>query len=330
MKAHIITQFGDPSVFKIANISKPELKPGHVILQVKATSVNQIDCKIRSGAVPDIAPNFPAVLHGDVAGIVVAVSSDVLHFKIGDEVYACGGGVKGTSGALAELMLVDAHLIAKKPKKISMSEAAALPLVSITAWEGLFLKARLQAGQTILIHGGVGGVGHIAVQLARAVKAKVFATVTSKEDFSLAKKFGALDVINAKDETVDSYVQRLTHGKGFDIIFDTVGGTNLDRSFAAAAIDGTVVTTAARSTHDLTPLHNKGLNLDVVFMLNPLLKNLNRAKQGFILKDLAALVDEGAVRPWVDSHSFVFDQISEAHALLESGQARGKVVLNNQ
>ncbi len=327
MKAHIIKEFGDPRVFKSADILKPTIKSGHVLIRVQATSVNQIDCKIRSGAVPAIAPDFPAVLHGDVAGTIDAIASDILHLKVGDEVYACGGGVKGTGGALAEYMLVDAKLVAKKPKKLSMQESAALPLVSITAWDALFIKAQLRSQQTILIHGGVGGVGHIALQLARFAKAKVYATVMSNDDVKLAKKFGATEVINAKDEPVESYVKRLTDGAGFNVVFDTVGGPNLDRSFAAAAIDGCVVTTAARSTHDLTPMHNKGLSLHVVFMLNPLLKNINRGAHGIILKDLAGLVDDGDVRPLIDPHTFVFDQISEAHALLESGKARGKVVL---
>lgn len=327
MKAYIIKEFGDPAVFQETDIEKPTLRAGHVLLRVHATSVNHIDCKIRQGLLPAIAPNFPAVLQGDVSGIIDAVAEDVLYFKPGDEVYACGGGVKGTGGALAEWMLVDAQLVAKKPKKISFAEAAALPLISVTAWDALFIKARLKAKQTILIHGGVGGVGHIAVQLARWAKAHVSASVLYDREFSLAKKFGAYEVINANNETVESYVERLTQGRGFDVVLDTVGGPNLDRAFAAAAVDGAVVTTAARSTHDLTPLHNKGLSLHVVFMLNPLLKNIHRATHGFILKEVAALVDDGVVRPLIDPHTFTFEQVSDAHRLFESGQARGKVII---
>ena len=328
MKAQLIKKFGDPTVFELSEISKPDLKPGSVLIKVYATSVNQIDCKIRSGAVDAIAPDFPAILHGDVAGMIEAVSPEVTNFKVGDEVYGCVGGLKGSGGALAEFILADAKLISKKPKSLSMLEAAALPLVSITAWEALFEKAKLTNKNNILIHGGVGGVGHIAVQLAKWCGAKVYTTVLKQEDFSLAKSLGADEVINAKEENVEKYVTRLTGDRGFDIVFDTVGGQNLDKSFIAAGINGSVVTTAARSTHDLTPMHNKALSLSSVFMLLPILKNHGRETHGKILSEIAKIVDSGQLKPMIDSHKFTLETISEAHALLESGKAQGKVVLS--
>lgn len=328
MKAQFIKSFGDPTVFELTEIAKPVLKPGHVLIKVHATSVNQIDCKIRSGVVGAIAPDFPAILHGDVAGVIEDISSDVTNFKIGDEVYGCVGGVKGSSGALAEFILADAKLIAIKPTRLSMLEAAALPLVSITAWEALFKKANLTNKNTILIHGGVGGVGHIAVQLARWCGAKVYSTVMKQEDFSLVKSFGADEVIHAKEEDVENYVTRLTKGNGFDIVFDTVGGQNLDKSLLAAGIDGIVVTTASRSTHDLTPMHNKALSLSVVFMLLPMLKNQGREAHGKILSEIAKIVDEGKLKPMIDPHTFTLEKISDAHFLLESGKAKGKVVIS--
>ncbi len=133
MNVQLIKKFGDPGVFELSKIPKPALVPGHVIIKVQATSVNQIECKIRAGLVPAIAPDFPAVLHGDFSGVVEAVASDLTNFEIGSEVYGCAGGLKGLEGALAEYMLVDAKLIAKKPKSLSMLEAAAIPLVGITA-----------------------------------------------------------------------------------------------------------------------------------------------------------------------------------------------------
>jgi NADPH2:quinone reductase len=267
-------------------------------------------------------------LHGDVAGIVEATAPDVNQFVAGDEIYGCAGGLLGSGGALAEYMLVDANLIAKKPRSLSMSAAAALPLVAITAWEGLFQKARLQTSQHVLIHGGVGGVGHIAVQLAKWAGAKVYTTVLKAEDFSIVKAFGADEIINAKDEPVETYLTRLTDNTGFDIVFDTVGGPNLDRSFLAAADSGAVVTTAARSTHDLTPLHSKSLSLHVVFMLLPLLKNKNRAAHGEILAEIAKIVDAGHLKPLVDPNQFTLETVRDAHAWLESGKAQGKVVVN--
>lgn len=330
MKAQLIKKFGDPSVFELSEIATPDLKPGHVLIKVSATSVNQIDCKIRSGAVPAIAPDFPAILHGDVAGTIAAVAEDVKNFKVGDEVYGCAGGLKGSGGALAEFMLADARLLAKKPKSLSVLDSAALPLVSITAWEALFTKANLTNKKSILIHGGVGGVGHIAVQLAKWCGAKVYTTVLKNEDFSLAKSFGADEVINAKEEDVEKYVARLTDNQGFDVVFDTVGGPNLDKSLFAARTNGAVVTTVARSTHDLTPMHNKALSLHVVFMLLPILKNQGREAHGKILAKIAEIVDEGKLKPLIDTHRFTLDTVRDAHTLLESGKANGKVVIEGK
>ncbi len=170
--------------------------PGHVLIRVAATSVNPVDFKIRAGVVKDIAPDFPAVLHGDVAGVIEVVGEGVNAFKPGEEVYACAGGVKGLGGALAEFLLADATLVARKPKSLSMREAAALPLVSITAWEGLIDRAKVQAGQNVLVYGATGGVGHIAIQLASWAGAKVFATASSDEKMASARELGADVVIN--------------------------------------------------------------------------------------------------------------------------------------
>lgn len=328
MKAQIINKFGDPSVFELVDIPIPQLKPGHVLIKVHASSVNQIDCKIRRGAVAAIAPSFPAILHGDVAGTVAAAATDVSQFKEGDEIYGCAGGLKGSGGALAEFMLADARLIAKKPQSLSMLEAAALPLVSITAWEALFKKTQLAPENTILIHGGVGGVGHIALQLAKWRGANISTTVRKNADFPLAKSLGANNVINAEEESVEDYVARLTNNRGFDIIFDTVGGSNLDKSLLAAGINGSVVTTAARSTHDLTAMHDKALSLHVVFMLLPILNNEGREAHGQILSKIADIVDEGKLKPLIDARQFTLETVAQAHELLESGQAQGKVVLS--
>jgi len=327
MKVEIIRAFGPPSVFKKEEIPKPKIRPHHLLIHVKATSVNQIDCKIRAGLVPAIAPDLPAILHGDVAGVISEVGPQVTGFKEGDEVYACAGGVKGTGGALAEYMLADSACVAKKPKSLSFAQAAALPLVTITAWTALFLKAQVKPDSHLLIHGGVGGVGHIGVQLAHWAGAHVTATVGSDEDFALAKKFGAQNVINFRTETVADYVQRITQGKGFDLIFDTVGGKNLDLSFQAAALNGVVATTVARSTHDLSPMHQKGLSLHVIFMLIPLLTHQDLKHQGEILQKAAQLADEGALIPLIDPHPFSIADAAKAHEYLESGQAKGKVVL---
>ncbi|MBW4454736.1 MAG: alcohol dehydrogenase catalytic domain-containing protein [Nostoc indistinguendum CM1-VF10] len=178
MKALVIDQFGGSNIFREADLPIPLILPHHVLIRVAATSINPVDLKIRQGLVADITPALPAVLHGDVAGTVKAVGVGVNDFQVGDEVYACAGGVKGLGGALAEYMLVDANLVAHKPVSTTMAEAAALPLVSITAWEGMIDRAKIQPGQKVLIYGATGGVGHIAVQLVKWAGATVFALVS--------------------------------------------------------------------------------------------------------------------------------------------------------
>ncbi|MFD0824317.1 zinc-dependent alcohol dehydrogenase family protein [Neobacillus sp. M.A.Huq-85] len=330
MKAQVIKKFGNPTVFEIAEVPKPEAIFGHVVIQVKATSVNPIDTKVRGGAVPAVAPEFPAVLHGDVAGVVVDVGEGVTEFKAGDEVFGCAGGFKGTGGALAEYMLADAQLLAPKPKNLTMSQAAALPLVTITAWESLYNRANVQNGQTVLIHAATGGVGHVAIQLAKLAGAKVFTTASSEEKLSIGKRMGADVAINYREQTVDEYVKEHTAGKGFDIVFDTVGGENLDRSFQAAATYGTVLAIAARSSHDLSPLHAKALSLHITFMLLKVMNKEQRQEYGKILREVSNLVEEGKLQPLVDERTFNFDQVKEAHSLLESNKAIGKIVLINE
>ncbi len=327
MKAYVINQFGAPTIFQPIDLAKPEVRPGHLLICVTATSVNQVDCKIRSGEVADIAPEFPAVLHGDVAGVVETVGEHVNNFKSGDEVYACAGGVKGLGGALAEYMLVDADLVAKKPQSLTMAEAAALPLVSITAWEGLIDRAKVRPGQTVLVYGGTGGVGHIGIQLAKWAGATVYATVSSPEKSAIARQLGADEVINYREQPVEEYVTQYTDGKGFDVVFDTVGNNHLQTAFKAAAINGTVVSLVSLSQQDLTLLHVKGLTLHLVFMLIPMLHGTGRTNHGEILSRLAHLVNNSIVRPLIDSKSFHFDEVATAHQHVESGLAIGKVVL---
>jgi len=328
LKAQIINQFGDPSVFQLTEVAVPVLIPGHVLIKVHATSVNPVDCKIRSGAnLGSTEPELPAILHGDVAGVIHAVAADVTQFKVGDEVYGCAGGVRHTGGALAEYMLADSKLLAKKPSTLSFLQAAALPLVTITAWEALFTRSNLANGETVLIHGGAGGVGHIAVQLAKWRGAKVVATVRKKDDIALVKSFGADEVINITEEKPADYVKRLTQGRGFDLVFDTIGGANLEISFTVAAINGTIATTVTRGMHDLSLMHAKGQTLHAVFMLLPLLTNHGREAHGKILAQAAEIVAQKQLHPLIDPHQFTLAETSQAHALMESGNAHGKVVI---
>ena len=328
MKAIILPEHGGPALFRVEEIPKPEVKPGHVLIQVAASSVNPVDFKIRQGLIP-IGPELPGILHGDMAGVVEEVGEDVDGFVPGDEVYGCIGGFKDLPGVLADYALADARLLAKKPSNLSMTEAAALPLVTITAWNALMDRAKVREGQKVLVHAAAGGVGHVGLQLAKAAGAEVHVTASSDEKIALGKSLGADVGINYKEHSVEEYVAEHTGGDGYDVVFDTVGTTRLDDSFQAAKIGGTVVSIAARSTHDLTNVHVRGLTLHVVFMLLPLARNVGRERHGAILKEATQLAEAGKLRPHLHTEVFPFERVGDAHALLESGGALGKIALTN-
>jgi NADPH:quinone reductase-like Zn-dependent oxidoreductase len=227
---------------------------------------------------------------------------------------------------LAEYAAVDARLIAHKPTCLSMRQAAALPLAVITAWEGLVDRARVGEGQRVLVHGGAGGVGHVAVQLAKAYGAEVFATAT-RNDADIIARYGAT-AIDFRSEDVSDYVARLTGGEGFDIVFDTVGGATLDASFIAARRFGHVVSALGWGRHDLAPLSFKGGTYSGVFTLLPLLTGIGREHHGDILRAAAALVDAGKLMPNLDPRTFSLSTVSDAHALVAGGQAAGKIVID--
>lgn len=327
MKAMAVRQFGDVDVFEEITLAKPKPTKGTVLIRVKATSVNPLDCKLRTGVFPHLVTSFPMVLHGDVAGIVEAVGEDVTAFAAGDEVYGCAGGLLAMQGALAEYMLVDAKLIAHKPRALSMLEAAALPLVSLTAWEALITRAQVQPNQSVLIHAGIGGVGHIAIQLAKAFGARVYTTVSTAEKMEMVAKLGVDAVINYKKTSVESYVSTHTDGKGFDVVFDTVGGENLSHSFQAVAMYGQIISIQAGGNFDLTPAFIKSASIHLILQPLPLITGERRAHYGDILKKIAHLVDQGKISPLIDRTTFTIQQAAKAHKHLESGQAFGKVVL---
>ena len=328
MKAIVIDGFGGPEVFKQVELPRPELKPGHVLLRVVATSVNPVDYKIRSGLLASVAPES-GVLGGDVAGVIEEIGEGVTAFAPGDEVYGCIGGVIGCPGALAEYVVADADLLALKPKNLTMEQAAALPLVSITAWDGLFDKARLTSERVpnVLVYGGTGGVGHIALQLARQAGCTVHATASSEPKLQIVRDLGANVAINYRELDAAAIVATHTNGAGYDLVFDSVGGDNVVRCFDAAASNGTVVSINTRCTADLAPMHQKALSLHVVFMLIPLASGKGRARNGEILRELTVLVEAGHVRPLLHEQRFTIPEVGAAHALLQTGGATGKIVL---
>lgn len=326
MKAMLVKQFGGPDVFAVAEITKPELTAGHVLVKIAASSVNTVDTMIRQmGPELPLSPAAPALLGMDFAGVVEAVGSGVSGFKPGDEVYGCAGGLADLPGTLAEYIVADARLMARKPANLNMREAAALPLVGITAYEGL-QRAGIKAGKKVLVHGGSGGVGHVALQLARYFGADVYATGGGDAQLALIQRLGATG-INYRSEAVADYVAQHTAGAGFDIVFDSVGGANMTNSFAAAALNGHVASTVALVELDLTLAHFRGLSLHVVFMLIPMLHNYRREQHASILNALTAIVEAGGLKPVLDEREFALEDIAKAHQRLASGQAMGKIVV---
>jgi NADPH2:quinone reductase len=327
MKAMVIRNYGGPEVFEIADVKQPEVKPGYVLVKVAASSINPIETKIRSGLVPAITPAFPAILNADFSGEIVALGENVLQWNIGDEVFGCAGGVGQLQGALADYMLVDADLIAKKPSNIDHATAALFPLVSITAWEALREKVQINAEDKVLIQGAAGGVGHIALQLAKQQGAIVYGTVRSQKQANVIKELGADAVIFTERESVEEYVNKYTDGKGFDVVLDPVGGNNLINSFKAVKYNGSVCTTNARVTLDLGIMHAKAISLHAVFMLIPMVYDIDRKRHSMILNTIGKMIEKNQLRINRDEKQFPFYQIGEAHQYIESGKSLGKVSL---
>ena len=324
MRALVLERHNAP--FTLQEVTRPAANAGQVLVRIKASGVNPLDTKIRMGNAPHARVTLPAILGMDLSGIVEAVGSEVTAFKPGDEVYGMTGGVGGLPGSLATFSAVDADLLALKPTNFSMPEAAALPLVFITAWEGLVDRAKVQAGQKVLVHAGAGGVGHIAVQIARSFGAQVFATV-SKDKAKIAERFGAI-AIDYQADTVVDYVARYTNSEGFDIVYDTVGGTTLDDSFQAVrAYTGHVVSCLGWGVHKLAPLSFRGATYSGVFTLMPMLTGKGRAHHGEILRAATKLAEAGKLNVLLNPQKFTFETALDAHLAVQSGTAIGKVVI---
>jgi NADPH2:quinone reductase len=316
-------------VLQLADIPEPQIESSTGIkVQLKAAGINPIDTKLRSRGVfyPDA---LPAILGCDGAGIVTDIGDQVSRFQPGDAVWFCHGGLGGADGNYAEFTVLDECEAEAKPVTLDFEEAAALPLVLITAWEALFDRAGLAAGQTTLVHAGAGGVGHVAIQLAKSAGAQVATTVSSPEKADLASQLGADRTILYKDEDPVASVMEWTEGRGVDVVLDTVGGSTFQNSLELACVYGQVVTLLdPGNSVDWGTARNKNLGIHFTLMLTPMLQDLPVARrhQGEILNQCAALITKGKLKPVISS-TLPLEDAARAHRLIEDGHGLGKTVL---
>jgi NADPH2:quinone reductase len=329
MKAIEMRETGGPEVLVETERTVPALsKPTDLLVRLQAAGINPVDTKVRSRGVfvPD---GLPAVLGCDGAGVVEAVGESVSRFKPGDEVWLCHGGLGGPEGNYAEYALVDEVIAQPKPDALDFVHAAAAPLVLITAWEALYDRANLAADKTVLIHAGAGGVGHVAIQLARLAGARVCTTVSSPQKADLVHSLGAEYAINYREEDLVEAVMDWTEGKGVDVALDTVGPEVFARTVPAMAHYGDLVTILQPAADvDWKEARNRNLRISFELMLTPMLRNLPEARrhQGEILRRCAEWIDGGKLRIEV-SETFPLARAADAHNRIEEGHTRGKLVL---
>lgn len=329
MKAVFFEKGGDIDVLQYGDFPIPEhCGANQVLVRIKAVGINPIDCKLR--LVPERFPvSLPVIPGCDGAGIVESLGEQVQNFKPGDEVYFSQPGFNNRQGTYAEYVLVDADLLAIKPQSLSFEQAAAVPLVLITAWEALHDRTSITKGQNVLIHAGAGGVGHVAIQLAKLAGANVITTVSSDEKAKFAKQLGADQVINYKTQDVIASVLQLTGGVGVDIAFDTVGATVLQDCFKCVRSYGDVVTILQPAADmDWREARLRNIRFSHELMLTPVILELEEAKkhQGNILRQCATLFDEKKLMIEI-ARSFRLTEAAVAQTFLEQQHPLGKLIM---
>ena len=330
MKAIFVTAAGGPEVLQLRDAETPQIKGAHEVqVKLHAAGVNPVDTKLRAknGYYPNAHPFIPGC---DGAGVVEAVGGAVTRVKPGDEVYFCHGGIGAAPGNYAEYAVLHQDYCAMKPANLNMTQAAAVPLVLITAWEALFERAQLQAGETVLIHAAAGGVGHVAVQLAKQRGARVIATVSSAEKAAFAQTLGAEKTIHYQQQDFVEAVLNWTQGRGADVALDTVGGETFCKSFGAAKVYGRVVTLLQSACESAQTALARSRNLSIAYtlMLTPMFYGMHDAlvAQRKILEAGAKLIEAGKLKISV-SQTLPLAQAAEAHRLIEAGHTTGKIVL---
>jgi alcohol dehydrogenase len=310
MKSAQITRYGNNSeVIEINEVTMPNLSTGKVLVNIKIAGINPIDWKIREGYMQQmIHLQFPSTLGMDFSGVIKQVGEDVSSdFKQGDEVYGQAGVPSGGSGAFSELALANATSIAHKPKRLTHTQAAALPLVGVSAWQALVEHIGLSKGQKILIHGGAGGIGSIAIQLAKNLGAHV-ATTVSSDDKQFVQDLGANEVIDYKTQTFEDLVH------DYNAVFDTVGGETYTRSFRVLRKGGIIVSMLEQQNLEL--MEQFGVKAVSQFT------QVNRER----LFKLAEWVDQNKINIHIDK-TFSLDEVGKALDYLRDIHPRGKIVL---
>jgi NADPH2:quinone reductase len=329
MKAIQMREPGGPDVLSLVDLPAPEIRsPTELLVRLEAAGVNPVDTKIRARGtlVPE---TLTAVLGCDGAGVVEAVGDAVSRFAPGDTVWFCHGGLGGPHGNYAEYIVVDEGVAQPRPRSLDPIHAAAAPLVLITAWEALYDRARLHEGQTVLIHGGAGGVGHVAIQLARLAGARIATTVSDRDKAEFVHQLGAECAINYIEESLLEALSDWNGGRGVDVAFDTVGPEVLRQTIPAMAVYGDLVTILDPGPNlDLKEARNRNLRIALELMLTPQLRHLPDALayQGSILHRCGDLFDDGRLRVHV-VETFPLARAADAHRRLEQGGAKGKLVL---
>ncbi len=330
MQAILMTAIGDSTVLVEQNIAEPHLtQRTEIKVRLHAAGINPVDTKIRKGGLFYPNAELPAVLGCDGAGEVVEIGENVTDFKVGDKVWFCHGGLGREQGNYAEFTVIDQRWASLMPQTATFETAAAAPLVLITAWGALFERGNLQAGQTVLIHAGAGGVGHVAIQLAKIAGARVITTVSSNEKATFVKSLGADEIIFYNQTNVTTEVNRLTENRGADLVFDTVGADVFKSSIACTAHFGRIVTLLDASNLDLNEARMRNLLIGFELMLTPMLRDLDseRDKHIELLKKCAAYIDAGQLAVHV-SQVLPLAHAQKAHTLIEASHTMGKLVLS--
>lgn len=320
-----------PAVEVLHNVEVPEPwvnSDTAIKVQLRAAGVNPIDTKLRSRGLfyPDA---LPAILGCDGAGVVTTTGDKVSRFRPGDAVWFCHGGLGGAPGNYAAYTVLDESEAATMPATLDFEQAAALPLVLITAWEALFDRARLCAGQTVLIQAGAGGVGHVAIQLAKSIGARVATTVSTPDKATLVRELGADHVIDYRATDFVAETLEWTGGHGVDVVLDSLGGETFRRSLGAARVYGHVVTLLDPGTDiEWKEARTRNLNIGFTLMLTPMLQELPEARrhQMDILDRCAALIGDGRLNP-VISAVLPLEAAARCHEMIEEGHVQGKLVL---